>query len=101
MPWKTAYGSKDLIGKDVRFVLAASGHVAGVINPPARNKRSHWLNDELAGREFLANDQFSMADIVTLTTVDFATWIGLPTPAELTNLHAWHARVSARPSAGA
>ena len=47
MPWKTAYGSKDLIGKDVRFVLAASGHVAGVINPPSRNKRSHWLNDEL------------------------------------------------------
>ena len=47
VPWKTAYGSKDLIGKDVRFVLAASGHVAGVINPPSRNKRSHWLNDEL------------------------------------------------------
>ena len=48
VPWKTAYGSKYLIGKDVRFVLAASGHVAGVINPPARNKRSHWLNDEQA-----------------------------------------------------
>ena len=47
VPWKTAYDSKDLIGKDVRFILAASGHVAGVINPPARNKRSHWLNDEL------------------------------------------------------
>jgi polyhydroxyalkanoate synthase len=47
VPWKTAYGSKDLIGSGVRFVLAASGHVAGVINPPARNKRSHWLNDEL------------------------------------------------------
>jgi polyhydroxyalkanoate synthase subunit PhaC len=47
VPWKTAFGSKDLIGRDVRFVLAASGHVAGVINPPARNKRSHWLNDEL------------------------------------------------------
>src|SRR5258705_2344337 len=47
VPWKSAYGSKDLIGKDARFVLAASGHVAGVINPPARNKRRHWLNDQL------------------------------------------------------
>jgi poly[(R)-3-hydroxyalkanoate] polymerase subunit PhaC len=47
VPWKTAYGSKDLIGGEKRFVLAASGHVAGVINPPARNKRSHWLNDKL------------------------------------------------------
>jgi polyhydroxyalkanoate synthase subunit PhaC len=50
VPWQTAYRSKDLMGKDPRFVLAASGHVAGVINPPARNKRSHWLNDDL-GRE--------------------------------------------------
>ena len=47
VPWKAAYLTKDLIGGDARFVLAASGHVAGVINPPARNKRSHWLNDEL------------------------------------------------------
>jgi len=47
VPWKAAYLTKDLIGGDARFVLAASGHVAGVINSPARNKRSHWLNDEL------------------------------------------------------
>ena len=47
VPWKSAYGSTDLIGIKPRFVLAASGHVAGVINPPARNKRSHWLNDQL------------------------------------------------------
>jgi polyhydroxyalkanoate synthase len=47
VPWKTAYRSKDLIGGNARFVLAASGHIAGVINPPSRNKRSHWLNDEL------------------------------------------------------
>ena len=50
VPWQSAYRSKDLIGKDPRFVLAASGHVAGVINPPARNKRSHWLNDDLERR---------------------------------------------------
>lgn len=47
VPWQSAFRSKDLIGKEPRFVLAASGHVAGVINPPARNKRSHWLNDDL------------------------------------------------------
>lgn len=65
------------------------------------HKAMHWLNDELAGKEFIANGQFSMADIVALTTLDFATWIGLETPKELANLHAWHARVSARPSAAA
>ena len=45
--WQSAYLSKGLIGKDPRFVLAASGHVAGVINPPARNKRSYWSHDDL------------------------------------------------------
>jgi polyhydroxyalkanoate synthase len=47
VPWKSAFRSKDLVGGEARFVLAASGHVAGVINPPARNKRSYWLNDDL------------------------------------------------------
>src|ERR1700760_870233 len=48
VPWQSAYSSKDLIGSDPRFVLAASGHVAGVINPPARNKRSYWTRDDLS-----------------------------------------------------
>jgi len=47
VPWQTAYGSAALLGGNVRFVLAASGHVAGVINPPARKKRSHWTSDSL------------------------------------------------------
>jgi len=64
-------------------------------------KSLHWLNDELQEREFLATDSFSMADIVALTTIDFATFIGIETPAELSHLNAWHARVSARPSATA
>ena len=49
VPWKSAYLSKDLMGTEPRFVLAASGHVAGVINPPAKNRRSHWLNDDVSG----------------------------------------------------
>jgi polyhydroxyalkanoate synthase len=47
VPWKTAFRTKDLVGGEARFVLAASGHVAGVINPPARNKRSYWRNEDL------------------------------------------------------
>jgi polyhydroxyalkanoate synthase len=47
VPWQSAYRSKDLMGRDPRFVLASSGHVAGVINPPARNKRSYWLNENI------------------------------------------------------
>jgi len=47
VPWKSAFRSKDIMGTSPRFVLAASGHVAGVINPPAKNKRSYWLNDDL------------------------------------------------------
>jgi polyhydroxyalkanoate synthase len=45
VPWKSAYQTTKLVGGDVRFVLGASGHVAGVINPPAKNKRSHWKNE--------------------------------------------------------
>src|SRR5690349_185588 len=48
VPWQSAYRSKGLIGKEPRFVLAASGHVAGVINPPARKKRSYWTHDDLS-----------------------------------------------------
>jgi glutathione S-transferase len=59
------------------------------------------MDRELAGRPFVAGETFSMADICLLTTVDFADWIGLPLDPEHANLAAWHARVTARPSAGA
>lgn len=49
VPWQSAYRSKRVIGSDPRFVLAASGHVAGVINPPAKKKRSYWTHDNLDG----------------------------------------------------
>jgi glutathione S-transferase len=58
-----------------------------------------WLDRELEGREFIAGEAYSMADICALSTVDFAALIGLPMPGDLANLAAWHERVSARPSA--
>jgi polyhydroxyalkanoate synthase subunit PhaC len=42
VPWRTAYRTTQLLGGDARFVLGASGHVAGVVNPASRNKRSFW-----------------------------------------------------------
>jgi polyhydroxyalkanoate synthase len=42
VPWKTAYASTQLLAGDTTFVLGASGHIAGVINPPAKKKRNYW-----------------------------------------------------------
>ncbi len=42
VPWQTAYVSTQLLGGDATFVLGASGHIAGVINPPAKKKRNYW-----------------------------------------------------------
>ena len=43
VPWQGAYQSTQLLKGKRRFVLGASGHIAGVINPPAKKKRSHWI----------------------------------------------------------
>jgi glutathione S-transferase len=57
-----------------------------------------WLDRELAHGGYVCGADFTMADIVTLTTIDFAQWIGLSVPETLTHLFAWHRRVSGRPS---
>jgi polyhydroxyalkanoate synthase len=44
-PWRSTYAATRLYGGPVKFVLAASGHIAGVISPPARSKYGHWEND--------------------------------------------------------
>jgi polyhydroxyalkanoate synthase len=43
VPWQSAYLSTKLLKGPVRFMLGASGHIAGVINPAKKNKRSHWI----------------------------------------------------------
>jgi polyhydroxyalkanoate synthase len=46
-PWKSTYRATQVYGGKVRFVLAASGHIAGVVNPPDSGKYSHWVNPDL------------------------------------------------------
>jgi polyhydroxyalkanoate synthase len=45
VPWRGASKIREMLGGPVRFVLAESGHIAGIINHPAKNKRAYWLNE--------------------------------------------------------
>ena len=46
MPINSAYATTQVLPGEKRFVMGASGHIAGVINPPAKNKRSHWIRED-------------------------------------------------------
>ncbi len=48
VPWESAYASTQVVQGPKTFVLGASGHIAGVINPPEKKKRSHWVSGEVA-----------------------------------------------------
>jgi polyhydroxyalkanoate synthase len=47
VPWRSAYKTTGLVGGKVTFVLGASGHIAGVVNPPVPQRRHHWVSDAL------------------------------------------------------
>ncbi len=49
-PWKSTYAATQIYQGPVKFVLSGSGHIAGVINPPAANKYNYWTNDELPAK---------------------------------------------------
>lgn len=59
------------------------------------------LDKELAGREFIAGDAFSLADITAICVIDFGKVAKVAVPEGLTHLNRWRAAVSARPSASA
>ncbi|HVF65020.1 MAG TPA: class I poly(R)-hydroxyalkanoic acid synthase [Casimicrobiaceae bacterium] len=44
-PWKATYGGPKLLKGDSRFVLSGSGHIAGIVNPPAAQKYGYWTNE--------------------------------------------------------
>lgn len=73
VPWKSAYASAKLLTGEVRFVLGASGHIAGVINPAPKNRRNYWRNDRLAAG---ADDWFSQAaSFPGSWWNDWSTWL--------------------------
>ncbi len=46
-PWQATYTGAKLLSGDVTFTLAGSGHIAGVVNPPVKNKYNYWTNKKL------------------------------------------------------
>jgi len=50
VPWRSAYRTLDLLSGQKAFVLGASGHIAGVVNPPGKKRRSYWVGEPFARR---------------------------------------------------
>lgn len=73
----------------------------GEVNRRAAEERMGWLDRELATREFIAGERFTIADITALCAVDFGRVSKIRIQPEHANLARWHAAVSARPSAQA
>jgi polyhydroxyalkanoate synthase len=61
VPWRSAYRGTALLGGDITFVLGASGHIAGVVNPPESGRRNYWTNPLLTDD---AEDWFARATLV-------------------------------------
>jgi glutathione S-transferase len=64
-------------------------------------QRYDWLDRELEGKQFLAGDKYSIADITALVVIDFAKFNNIAIQPEQKNLARWHQAVSTRPSASA
>jgi len=60
-----------------------------------------WLDGQMAGRDFVAGDKITLADVLLFCFVDFFAKVGQPIAAENKNVVAWHERMKARPSAAA
>jgi polyhydroxyalkanoate synthase len=73
VPWRAAYESARYLGREPRFVLGASGHIAGSMNPATKNKRNHWIGNGLPDS---ADDWYQQAQSVNGSWWnDWAAWL--------------------------
>ena len=99
VPWQAAFESTQILQGKTRFVLGASGHIAGVINPPAAKKRSHWVDGKLGGTapQWLA----SAKEVPGSWWADWAGWLkshaGKQIPAPKTYGDRTHKAIEAAP----
>jgi glutathione S-transferase len=73
----------------------------GELSKKGALSRMAWLDGELADREFVAGDRYTIADITALVGIDFGRVTGIKIGPDQKNLQRWHEAVSSRPSAKA
>lgn len=73
----------------------------GEANKPKAVEFMHFLDSELADRQFVAGDAYTVPDITAMIAVDFMKPARITVPDELQHLKRWHAEVASRPSANA
>jgi len=73
----------------------------GEVCRKAAESRLRWMDEELAGRDFVAGERYSIADITLLVGIDFGRPSNIRIAPEQKNLQRWHDAVSSRPSAKA
>jgi glutathione S-transferase len=73
----------------------------GAVSKETALARLAWLDKELANREFVAGDRYTIADITALVGIDFGRPTGIKIGPDQKNLERWYQVVSARPSAKA
>jgi polyhydroxyalkanoate synthase len=78
VPWRSGYKSSGLLKGENRFVLGASGHIAGVINPPEKNRRNYWVagNQAAGAKAQSAEDWFDSAtEVQGSWWPDYTAWL--------------------------
>ncbi len=78
VPWESAWKSLTALGGPKRYVLGASGHIAGSINPASKNKRSYWVNEAQEGASIGASAQEWFAGATEMPGSwwnDWAKWL--------------------------
>jgi polyhydroxyalkanoate synthase subunit PhaC len=74
VPWRTAYASVGYLGGSTEFVLGASGHIAGVVNPASKNKRSYWADAVKGGSDLPADANNWVANATEVTGSWWPYW---------------------------
>lgn len=78
VPWRSGYKSSSLLKGENRFVLGASGHIAGVINPPEKNRRNYWVaSNQAAGAKARSAEEWfdSATEVQGSWWPDYTAWL--------------------------